>query len=1205
LVLFVVFAVSARSQFDTATVLGTVTDPSGAVVPHSQVALHNTATGAQATATTDDRGEFRFVDISIGSYELKVTATGFQPASAKFELTVGAHQRVDVSLKVATEAATVITTANVTQLETESSERGQVVNAREIAELPLNGRQYSKLVELTAGVVPSPSELGTGYGQREGSFNINGLRSVFNNYMLDGLDNNMYGTSNQGFSNQVVQLSPDAVAEFQVVTNNMSAEFGRSGGATINVVTRYGTNELHGRAWEFLRNTALDASGYFKPNANAAGQIQKPALHQNQYGLTLGGPLKRDKLFFFADYEGSRRSSSSTADSTLPSDAERGLTCTGINGAGTCSPSGYYSIDNPGVGNGYLPVDNPCPYVGPVGGPTSTAANVNPCNSTTMFGVGLGQGGTALQTYYGGTQYLNPPYAAHAGIPAGAVIPYAATIMEGNDSNGNLYLPRTNSSATTNNYIILEPDTFNRDKGDMKVDYKPHEGLTLFTRYSQARFDAYDPGTILGTAGMNGDGHVYAPVIQIVGGATWTISPKSLFEARFGFSHMKAGKTPPLAGGPSMFSMFGITGLPTDPQYTGGITYELFSTGFSALGRLWTSPQYQNPTVWNPKVNYTRLFPGHTIKAGLEYTMLHVAQQDLHPVMGGDMYAAQMSGYGYNNNLYYSISPSLSVAGSPTGSQTAQTQKMFDYADFLLGYRYGMALSNAPVANIRDWGFNGYLQDDWKVNKRLTVNLGLRYEFATPIYEANNQMSNFNITTQTMTLASSSNRYTINSNKKDFGPRVGAAYTLTHNTVLRGGFGISYSHWNRAGSSYLTMNAPYGIIALRYVYPSLSTYRNTEDSFPANYVNPATFSISNASDVALQYMPIDSPDTQVRSWFLSVQRDLGHSLLVDLAYVGNSGIHEVFFNDINQAAVQPNATCTNGSGSSGCKSLQQRIFTYPGFGSIIGTLPWGTSNYNGLQAKVEKRFTAGLYLLDSFTWSKATDIAAQALDGGGNCDNCGNGLPSVQNIYNWQGDRGISSYNHPFVNATSVVWTLPVGRGHRLGGNMNRVWNTALGGWQMTDILQARSGDPITMAYSPDTYSNNQVSGLITINGRNTYRPNLTGSPIKNSSWAYNPNIGGIQYLNPSAYSVPLPTAPFGNSPRNAVRGFDFWQLDTGLTKDFAITGRSHLQFRAEAFNLTNRTNYGDPNSSLGSTFGIVNSTLPARELQMAAKIVF
>jgi hypothetical protein len=1172
-VFFVVVAASARAQFDTATVLGTVTDPSGAVVPHCQVALRNTATDARVTATADDRGEYRFVDVSIGPYELKVTAQGFQPAAAKFELTVGARQRVDVPLKLATAQATVTATAEATQLETESSERGQVVNEREIAELPLNGREYSQLVELTVGVVPSPSELGTGYGQREGSFNINGLRSVFNNYMLDGLDNNFYGTSNQGFSNQVVQLSPDAVAEFQVVTNNMGAEYGRSGGATINVVTRYGTNQLHGRVWEFLRNTDLDATGFFKPDFGG-----KPALHQNQFGATLGGPLHKDKLFYFLDYEGFRQSSSFTDSATLPTAAERGLTSTG-------AAAGYYLIDDPIDANtastGTLPVDNPCPYVGPIGGPQSTAANVNPCTSTTWLGIGLGQGGSAAQAFYGGTQYLT----GH--IPASAVIPYAASVLA--------LLPPTTNNNQTNNYIILHPNTFDRDKGDVKVDYKLREHLSLFTRYSQARFNAFDPGTIAGPAGEGGDGHVYAPVIQVVGGATWTISPVSLFEARFGFSRMRAGKTPPLAGGPSMLAQFGITGLPTDPQYTGGITYEFFSDGgFTSLGRLWTSPQYQNPTIWNPKVNYTRLLPGHTLKAGFEYTMLHVAQQDLHPAMGGDVYGAQMSGYCYFAGCY-------AAYGAPFhGTLDAETAKMYDYADFLLGYRAELGLSNSPISQIRDWGFNGYVQDDWKVNKRLTVNLGLRYEFATPIYEANNQLSNFNPATMTMVLANSGNRYTVNSNKEDFSPRVGAAFALDRATALRGGFGISYSHWNRAGSSYLTMNAPYGIISLANVYPSLSTYLNTEASFPANFVSSTN---TNYPAMALQYMPPNSPDTQVRSWFLSVQRDMGHSLLVDLAYVGNSGMNEVFFNDINQANPQ---TTTSGSAS-----LQSRIFQYPGFGSIIGTLPWGTSNYNALQAKLEKRFTSGLYLLNSFTWSKAIDIAAQSLDGGGNCDNCGNGIPSVQNIYNWQADRGISAYNHPFVNSTSLVWTLPVGKGQWLLPNLNRVANTILGGWQMTDIFQARSGDPLTMAYSPNT--NTQVSSLITINGRNAYRPNRTGSPLY-SDKSYNSTLGGIVYLNNSSFSTPAANVVFGNSPRNAIRGFGFWQLDTGLTKDFPLTERAHLQFRAEAFNITNETNFGDPNTNYSGTcsssapcnsFGLVHSALPARELQVAGKIIF
>jgi hypothetical protein len=1194
-VFFVVFAAFARAQFDTATVLGTVTDPSGAVVPHSQVALHNTATGALATATTDERGEFRFVDISIGPYELKVTAAGFQPAAAKFVLTVGAHQRVDVPLKVATAATTVTTTANVTQLETESSERGQVVNEREIAELPLNGRQYSQLVELTAGVVPTQNELSEGYGQREGSFSINGLRSVFNNYMLDGLDNNMYGTSNQGFSNQVVQLSPDAVAEFQVVTNNMSAEYGRSGGATVNVVTRYGTNELHGRAWEFIRNTDFDATGFFKPDFGG-----KPALHQNQFGATLGGPLKKDKLFFFVDYEGFRQSSSFTDHATLPTNAERGLSSTG-------APLGYYLIDDPGDPNnasGVLPVDNPCPYAGPNGGPNG---NPNPCNNATYFGAGL------LGTVggYGGREYAN----GH--IPASAVINYAATIMEGTTSNPYLYLPPATNNNTTNNYIVLHPNTFNRDKGDVKVDYDVKKNLRLFTRYSQARWNAYDPGTIQSLAGMGGDGNVYAPSIQIVGGATWTINTKSLMEARFGFSRMRAGKTPPLAGGPSMLAQFGITGLPTDPQYTGGITYEYFiNGGFSNLGRLWTSPQYQNPTVWNPKVNYTRLLPGHTLKVGIEYTMLHVGQQDLHPVMGGDVYTNEFSGYCYDNFFTLMYAPGVPlcyIAGDPAPSVTSpadfQSTKMYDYADFLLGYRAEIGLSNSPIANIREWGWSGYVQDDWKVNKRLTVNLGVRYEYGTPLYEANNQLSNFNLTNfnpdtynanYPIVLASAADRYTVSPNKADFGPRFGAAYSLNSKTVLRGGFGISYSRWNRVGSNYLTQNAPYGISAVRIVAPSTANYLNTESSFPANMISATSY---NPLEVVLQYMPRNSPDTQVRSWFFSVQRDLGHSWLVDLAYVGNNGINEVLLNDINQANVMQPTTCTRAtesSSGSGCITNFQSRVPMPNYTSVVGTLPWGYSDYNGLQAKVEKRFSSGLYLLNAFTWSKALDIAPQSEDGSGGCDNCGNFIPSVQNIYNYKADHGISATNRPLLNVTSLVWTLPVGRGKWLGGNMDHIWDTVLGGWQMTDIFQARSGDPITFAYSPD--SDTQVSPLITINGRNSYRPNQSGPAL-----AANKSYTG--YFNLSSFSTPQPYAPFGNSPRNAVRGYAFWQLDMGLTKDFAFLRKTHLQFRAEAFNITNRTNFGEPNSvyngANSTTFGVITSTLPARELQLAAKIVF
>lgn len=1142
--LFLATAATAVAQFDSATVLGTVTDPSGAVVAHSQIKLRNTATGAERAAESGEQGQFLFPNLPVGPYRLEVTAQGFQAAAASFELVVGAHQRVDVKLNVGSVATSVQTTAEAAQLETDSSEHSQVVAARQIAELPLNGRNYSQLIALSTGVVPSPLAQQSSYLSRDGSFNINGLRSVYSNFLLDGIDNNFYGTSNQGFSNQVVQLAPDSVAEFRVVTNNPSAEYGRSGGATINVVTRYGTNQWHGRAWEFIRNTAFNAEGFFPPDVGG-----KPQMHRNQFGGNLGGPLLHDKLFFFLDYEGYRQTESSTDRASIPSLAERGLSSTGAS-------LGYYLIDNSDTG-GTLPIDNPCNY----------NVGANPCTNSTYFGYGL-------YGYLGGTTHLDGK------IPSSEVIPFAKALLS--------YLPSPTNTNTYYNYVVLHPESVDKDKGDLKIDWTPKENLRFFLRYSQARMDAYDPGTIPGLAGGDGDGHVRAPLKQVVAGATWTLSPISVLEARFGFSTMEAGKTPVLAGGKSMSELFGITGLPTDPEWTGGVTYQYFlDGGFTNLGRQMTNPQHQNPTFWNPKVNYSRLIRNHSLKTGVEFSVLHVAQEDLHPVLGANAYTAQMSGYCYYKGCY------AGYGSAYYGSQTAETYRMFDYADFLLGYQAEMGLASPTISNLRVWNAAGYLQDDWKISRKLSLNLGLRYEFSTPIAEADNKLANYDPTTETIVKASSGDRYTVNPNTRDFGPRLGASYSLNERTVLRGGFGISYAHWNRVGSNYLTMNPPFGILSQRLVYPSLSTYRNTQSGFPSDFVSATGYS---STEAVAQYMPKNSPDTQIRNWFFSIQRDLGHNWMLDLGYVGNHGLNEVIVNDINQAT------------TGGSSTLQSRV-PNASYGTIAGLLPWATSDYNGLQIKLEKRFSQGLYLLESFTWSKAIDYAAQALDGGGNCSDCGNALPSVQNIYNWQADRGISAYNHPFVNNTTVVWTLPVGRGQRYAHNLNHAFDTLLGGWQASGIVQERSGNPLTFAYSPNTYQ--EVSALVSVDGRNSYRPNQSGAAIAS-------NKSHSQYFNVSSFSSPAldGSNPYGNSPRNAVRGYAYYNVDLGLTKNFPLTAKSHLEFRAEAFNLFNKTNFSDPNtlvpnlgtaltSSTSGTFGQITSTLPARVLQMAAKVVF
>ena len=310
----------ALAQFESATVLGTVRDAAQAQVAEAAVTLTSTGTAVAVTQPTDPNGDFRFVNERPGQYTLRVQKSGFTPTSAEaFTVTIGTRQRVDLTLQVAAVNETVTVTGQARQLETDTSSRGHAMQATEIVNLPLNGRSYADLALLAPGVRRSTLNVTPDGGSlRDASYNINGMRSALNNFMIDGVDNNAYGTSNQGFSNQVVQISPDAVQEFRIETTNFSAEYGRAGGGVINATVKSGTNALHGAAWDFLRNTNLNAVGFFKPHEN-----RKPTLQQNQFGVAIGGPIKRDKLFFFADYEGYRRVRRGLNLSTLPTADQR------------------------------------------------------------------------------------------------------------------------------------------------------------------------------------------------------------------------------------------------------------------------------------------------------------------------------------------------------------------------------------------------------------------------------------------------------------------------------------------------------------------------------------------------------------------------------------------------------------------------------------------------------------------------------------------------------------------------------------------------------------------------------------------------------------------------------------------------------------------------------------------------------------------
>ena len=515
---------SLLAQFDTGEVLGTVQDNTTALVAGASVTLVNQNTGVQTKTVTDEAGAYGFFNVKVGTYTIVVEHAGFAKfTTADIGVDVTARQRVDAKLQVGAVTDSVTVTGAAEILDTDTSEHSQVINSQQIVELPLNGRDYANLALLATNVHISPQAVSFSPSAtpREGAFNVNGMRSTYNNFLMDGIDNNSYGTSNQNYSSQVVQPSPDALAEFKVITSNFSAEYGRVGGGIVNAALRSGTNQFHGTAYEFLRNTDLNAIGYqfgLRPST-----FQKPTMNRNQFGVTIGGPLVKDKLFFFADYEGYRQKQGYINLITLPDAAER---------------------------QGILP-----------------AAVVNPLTGA---------------AYPAGTQ-----------VPMSA---FAAAALGG-------LAQATTPGLVGNNLEETIPLKDYSDKYDAKLDYQITPKMTSFLRFSQRKDIQYYGPADPGPAGGDGNGFIHAIQQQAAAGYTFTVTPTSLFEARFGFDHVLGGKAPPYLGGPDIAAQYGIQGLPSN--LAGGFPTQVIGSFASpTVGRQATNPQFQNPSSFNPKLNY-------------------------------------------------------------------------------------------------------------------------------------------------------------------------------------------------------------------------------------------------------------------------------------------------------------------------------------------------------------------------------------------------------------------------------------------------------------------------------------------------------------------------------------------------------------------------------------------------------------------------
>ncbi len=1129
------------AQFESASVLGYAKDASGAAVSNTRITLTNVSTNVAQTTKTDSEGRYEFASVPIGVYVVKGEATTFAGTQTpSFTLTTNARQRVDLTLKSGSVNEAVTVTSAPTQLETETSSRSQVIETREVENLPLNGRSYADLVLLAPGVRRSTLENQTA-SSREASFNVNGQRSAFNNFLLDGLDNNNYGTSNQGFANENIPPSPDAVAEFRVETNNYSAEYGRASGAVINVATRRGTNHFHGKAYDYLRNTSLNAIGPFLPPLNpVTGARVKPVLIRNQFGGTLGGPVIKDRTFFFVDYEGTRQIFFNAVTSvTLPNAEQR---------------QGTFLLHK-------------------VDGSTTPIILKNPIT------------GTVFAT--GNVSAESTPFAKAvlAALPA-------------NNTGAVAY-----NAGISNNYVTSPRGTIQDDKADGRIDHTFSQKWSMFGRYSEHRGTIFDPPMVLGRAGGNANTNVHLLNRQIAGGTTYILSTNKLLDLRFAYTKNEGGKTPYGQGHSSLLTENGITnGIPTDPMLVRDLNAQSVS-GFTQFGAQPSNPQFQNPTIYNPKVNFTFVHGKQSMKFGFENQEVHTQVNDFNPSYGQDNYAGAYA--------------AASVASADTAignTQSTQLSQASNLADFLFGNQSSYSLTNYTIVNLRQRFNFAYFQDDIKLFPSLTVNAGVRYELVTPQFEANNKLANFDPGTNTLVQASDGsiyNRALVITPKKNVAPRFGFSFSPNLKTVVRGGYGISFTQFNRAGGeNNLTYNGP-NVVNAAINNPTPTTtnrcvndtqdqttcFRQMQQGYAVGLASPTNFL---PSKVTSRYIPKNFQTGYVQSYFLAVQRQLPGNVLLDLAYIGNKGTHLQILADYNQAV--PCLLTT------GCAAYQTRrpVTT---FGDIEIAYGGGSSSYNALQAKVEKRVGA-LYLLDSFTWGRTFDLSSGHLE-------TSFGDNSRVNYANPRNDYGPSGYDQPLNNTTSIVYDLPYGHSRRFGDSSNAVVNALLGGWQVTVINTMTAGLPFNLTYSSSTSNQLYTTDLV------TFRPTLLNpaAAVKLASGARMKSDTSLTFLDqtlktttsasPAVLVVPSitngATTPYGNISRNKFRGPAFYNTDFGLHKAFDLfRENTKLDIRAEAFNVFNQVNYTAPDGNISNgSFGTITGFAPPRQLQVAAKIIF
>jgi hypothetical protein len=1070
------------AQQETATITGEVKDASGAVVPRASITVTNLGTNISVKSETNDQGIYFVPSLKPGAYSVTVERDGFKKAvRTGITLQVNQVARVDLSLQVGELTTVVEITEAASLLETENSARGSVIDQKKIVDLPLNGRDYNQLALLSPGVLPGTPRLAS--VNFKGVLNVNGNRTFNNVFLLDGVDNISYSNSFRGENVQLVQPSVEALQEFKIQTNAYSAEFGRSSGAVVNATIKSGTNGIHGSVYEFLRNDVLDANNFF---SNALG-APKPRRQRNQFGAAVGGPLVKNRTFWFGDYEGLREREGVPRVRQVPTAAEK---------------AGLFSS-------------------------------------------------AVFDPFATGRPEFSRNTAGQWVIPQTRWDPVGAAIVK--------LIPDPNVAGTT--IFASTPVTSTRqDQFDARVDHQFTSTLNFFARYSFVDTNTFRPAPLPGLAEGSFNDAFGSNLNRSQGlaiGLTWTMASNLVGDFRFGWARGNYFTNPPNFGVDAP-TQVGLKNVPNDPRILGGLP-KVNIQGFDAVGRHTSTPQFQTPRSWNPRATFSWNRGQHFFKFGTEFLHVQTKINDLNATIGR-----------------------LNFENRFTGRAVG---------DLLLGLPSQLALTSFTVMDQgQDMQFY-FFQDDYKVTPKLTLNLGIRYEYATPPRERNNQFANFDPQTGTAIFAKDGGifeRALIHPDRNNFAPRIGFAYSPTARWVLRGAYGIFYTHTVRQGrEGLLGFNPPFLVDNLLQTsvtgsaaVASAAVFRLV-NGYPAGLLDPNTLSAT----VLRRAQDPRQRSPYIQQFNFGIQYELVKNLLLDVAYVGNKGTKLNGFRNLNQRAVITN---TNGSQSAGARP-------FPAFGDIQWMENRVNSSYNSLQARLEKRFSGGLTGLISYTWGKALTGSPDHIStsGGGAGIDTGT-FREPQNGNNLRADRGLAEFDikHRFV--ASYIYELPFGHGRRWGNNWSTAADLLLGGWQVTGIHAIQSGLGLTATVSGST--------VLNIGGERRARPNLIGNPVLPGSQKT------IQrWFNTNAFALfnPAPQA-FGTAGVGIMRGPGSATFDFTLAKNFNIAEGRYFQFRTEIFNAFNRANFGPPDiRAEASGFGQILTAGNARIMQFALKFYF